>query len=97
MNKRKLYLKDSASVDADKQVILVNKFRKSPSHDNKDFKPLVRKTRRRARILRVTADKAYDDESNHKVIREEIKAESIIPQGTSISPYGGVRGSTGKE
>ena len=65
--KRKFFMKDSIVVDTDRQIILSNYSRIAPSHDNKDFKPLIKKTKKRVDILLVTADKGYDDESNHIV------------------------------
>lgn len=75
---RKSFMKDSITIDIDSQVILANKIRKSPRHDNIDFKSLVKKTKERTDIILVVADKGYDDESNHKLVRK-MKATSMIP------------------
>jgi len=76
--RRKFFMKDSIVVDTDRQIILSHYSRIGPSHDNRDFKPLIKKTRRRVDIILVTADKGYDDESNHKLVRS-MNATCIIP------------------
>ena len=76
--RRKHYTKNSIAVDADKQVIVAHRVRKGPKHDSKDAAPILRKTKR-LKPKGVSLDKAYDAEYIHKVIREELKAESQIP------------------
>ena len=47
-------------------------------HDNIDFKPIIKL----AEILPVsvvTADKGYDSEDNHQLVRETLHALSLIP------------------
>jgi hypothetical protein len=86
--KRRDYLKHSLSVDTDQQAIIAAKDRRSDAHDNIDFKPLVRKSRRVVRLKHVTADKGYDSEENHRFVREDIGAKSVIPlkwEGTPVS------------
>jgi len=78
MTKRKFFMKDSIVVDIDKQIILNHYSRIAPNHDNIEFKPLIKKTRKRVDIILVTADKGYDDESNHKLVRS-MNATCIIP------------------
>lgn len=62
-------------------IICTIKIRRGPGrHDNVDFKPLVE--RAAAAILPlsvVAADKGYDDEYNHVLVRERHKAYSVIP------------------
>ncbi len=76
--KRKFFIKDSIVVDTDRQIILSHYSRVGPSHDNRDFKPLIKKTKKRVDIVLVTADKGYDDESNH-VLVNSMNATCIIP------------------
>ena len=71
-------MKDSIVVDTDKQIILSHYSRIGPSHDNIEFKPLIKKARKRMDIVLVTADKGYDDESNHRLVRS-MNAACIIP------------------
>jgi len=75
---RRFFIKDSVVVDTDRQIILSNYSRIGPSHDNIDFKPLIRKTRKRVDIVLVTADKGYDDEKNHKLVHS-LNATCLIP------------------
>jgi len=75
---RKFFIKDSIVIDTGRQIILSNYSRIGPSHDNIDFKPLIRKTRKRVDIVLVTADKGYDDESNHKLVHS-MGSSCIIP------------------
>jgi hypothetical protein len=86
--RRRDYLKHSLSVDTDQQAIIAAKDRRSDAHDNIDFKPLVRKSRKVVRLKHVTADKGYDSEENHRFVREDIGAKSVIPlkwEGTPVS------------
>jgi len=76
--RRKFFMKDSIVVDTDKQIILSHYSRIGPSHDNIEFKPLIKKARKRMDIVLVTADKGYDDESNHRLVRS-MNAACIIP------------------
>jgi len=85
---RSYFIKDSIVVDTDRQIILANKTRRSPSHDNRDFKSLIRKVKRNVDIILVTADKAYDDESNHRLVRG-MNAVSIIPVRSKSSKVKG--------
>ena len=71
-------MKDTIVVDSDRQVILSHYSRIAPRHDNIEFKPLIRKTRKRVDIILVTADKGYDDESNHRLVHS-MNAACIIP------------------
>ncbi len=82
-SKIKNYIKLSTYVDLDKQIIISQKIRRSPAHDNKDFKPVVRKGKRildkaKKKIKSLDADKAYDAEENHELVVEELNAEDRI-------------------
>ena len=46
VTKRKFFMKDSIVVDTDRQIILSNYSRIGPSHDNIEFKPLIKKARK---------------------------------------------------
>ena len=63
------------------QIILCNiKIRRAPTrHDTIDFKPLVKRIANIIPLSVVTADKAYDSEDNHLLVREELYAFSVIP------------------
>jgi len=81
--KIKRYIKLSTYVDLDKQVIISQKIRRSPAHDNRDFKPVVRKGKKildkaKKKIKSLDADKGYDSEENHELVVEELEAEDRI-------------------
>ncbi len=48
-------------------------------HDNIDFRPIITKTSDILPLSVVTADKAYDSEENHVLVRELLHGFSIIP------------------
>lgn len=68
-----------------KQIIICKiKVRRAPTtrHDNNvDFKPIVTKSAAEIKPLSivVVADKGYDSEENHVLVRDDLKAYSIIP------------------
>ena len=47
--------------------------------DNRDFKPVLTKIAEILPLSVVTADKGYDSEANHLLVRKELHAFSIIP------------------
>ncbi|AFU57015.1 putative transposase IS4 family protein [Candidatus Nitrososphaera gargensis Ga9.2] len=59
-----------------KQVICTIKIRRAPRrHDNNvDFKPLVERAAAILPLSVVAADKGYDDEGNHVLVRERMHA-----------------------
>ena len=85
----KKYLKASAIVDTDLQLILTATFRKNLRHDIIDFKPLVRKANKITQILIVTADKGYDLEEIRKFVIEEIGAECQIAIKGEVGRHAG--------
>ena len=65
------------------QIVCTIKIRRAPPtrHDNVDFRPLITKI---AKILPlsvvvVVADREYDSEDNHLLVREDLHAFSVIP------------------
>ena len=54
--------------------------RRAPTrHDNIDFRPIITKTSEILPLSVVTADKAYDSDENHVLVRELLHGFSIIP------------------
>ena len=54
------------------------KIRRTPArHDNIDFRPLITKVSEILPLSVVTADKGYDSEDNHVLVREELHAFSV--------------------
>ncbi len=81
--KIKKYIKLTTYVDLDKQLIVSQKIRRSPAHDNRDFKPVVFKGKKilskaKKKIKSVDADKGYDAEENHRLVVEDLQAEDRI-------------------
>ena len=63
-----------------KQVICAIKIRRAPArHDNIDFQPIITRTSEiKPLSIPVVADKVYDNEENHVLVREDLKAYSSI-------------------
>ena len=78
--RRRKYIKVSLGADVLKQIICTVKIRRTPArHDNIDFRPLITKVSEILPLSVVTADKGYDSEDNHVLVREELHAFSVIP------------------
>jgi len=76
---RRSFLKTSISVDTSKKVILGWKISQKTDHDVKHAKTLIKQSNKSKKSECYVMDKGYDSEKIHALIREEIKAESIIP------------------
>ena len=77
---RRKYAKLSIGADVLQQIIYTIKIRRAPTrHDNIDFRPIITKTSEILPLSVVTADKAYDSEENHVLVRELLHGFSIIP------------------
>jgi len=77
--RRRKYTKLSIGADLLQQIICNIKIRRAPTrHDNIDFKPLVKRIANIIPLSVVTADKTYDSEDNHLLVRE-LHAFSVIP------------------
>ena len=95
---RKKYAKLSIGADVLKQIICKIKIRRAPSkHDNIDFKPIVKRISELRRLSVVVADKGYDSEENHVMVREKLKGFSIIPPRYENVPVWKTRGRYRKE
>jgi len=76
---RKKWIKLSIGADMIKQVICAIKIRRAPArHDNVDFQPIITRTSEIKPLSIAVADKGYDNEENHVLVREDLKAYSII-------------------
>jgi hypothetical protein len=78
---RKKYIKLSIGADVLQEIICTIKIRRAPTlHDNVDFRPVITKTSNMFPLsVAVAADKGYDTEENHALVREELHALSLIP------------------
>lgn len=79
-NLRRKYIKLSLGADLLKQIICTIKIRRAPTrHDNVDFRPLITKIAKILPLSVVVADRGYDSEDNHLLVREDLHAFSVIP------------------
>ena len=77
---RRKYIKLSLAADVLQQIICTIKIRRAPTrHDSIDFRPLITKISELVPLSVVTADKAYDSEKNHVLVRDVLHALSVIP------------------
>jgi hypothetical protein len=77
---RRKYAKLSIGADVLQQIICSIKIRRAPTrHDNMDFRPIMTRIAEILPLSVVTADKGYDSEDNHFLIRDGLHALSIIP------------------
>ncbi len=76
---RKSFLKTSIAVDSSNQVVIGFKISRNPVHDVKQAVPLLKQCQRFRRSNCFVLDKGYDSEALHKLIRNELGAESLIP------------------
>jgi hypothetical protein len=77
---RRKYAKLFIGADVLQQIICTIKIRRSPTrHDNVDFRRIIMRTSSTLPLSVVTADKGYDSEENHVLVRELLQGFSIIP------------------
>jgi Transposase DDE domain/Transposase domain (DUF772) len=67
------------AVDAGCHLIMAARVHIGSGSDSPDFKPLLKQSRRRARVKAVVADAGYDSERNHRIARLDMGVRSIIP------------------
>jgi hypothetical protein len=96
-DKYRKYLKSTISVDLDTQLIIGYKQRRGPANDNRDFPNVVRKTHKEVKASIYIADRGYDSERNHRLVREDLNAYSIIPPRNQNVPIYRTRGRYRKE
>ena len=80
MKRRTKYIKLSLGAEVLQQIIYTIKIRRAPvRHDSIDFRPLIIKISELVPLSVVTADKAYDSEDNHVLVRDILYVFSVIP------------------
>jgi hypothetical protein len=97
--RRKKYAKLSIGADVLQQIICSIKIRRAPTarHDSIDFKPIVTKISKIKSLSVVVADKAYDSEYNHVLVREKLNGFSVIPSRYENVPIWKTKGRYRKE
>ena len=75
---RRNYIKASLSVCTVSQCILAVKTRLGPRNDNIDFEWLATQSASLAKITHIVADKGYDSEANHRLVRQ-LGSKPMIP------------------
>jgi hypothetical protein len=75
----KKYPKMSNVVDNDTHLMLSAVIDEGPAVDQVEFKQAVAEAHGRCQFRQLIADKAYDSEENHRYLREELRADSVIP------------------
>src|SRR5215467_7875473 len=72
---RRKYAKLSIGADVLQQIICNIRIRRAPTrHDNVDFMPIITRTSNILPLSVVTADKGYDSEDNHQLVRDGLHA-----------------------
>lgn len=65
--------------DTHSHFILAARTSQGPQPDFGDFEPLLREAYARARLKAVAADAGFDSEANHRLARDELGIQSLIP------------------
>jgi hypothetical protein len=79
---RRKHAKLSIGADVLQKIICNSRIKRAPTrHDNIDFRPIITRTSNILPLSVVTADRGYDSEDNHRLVREDLHAFSIIPAG----------------
>lgn len=78
-NLSRKFLKSTISVELNTQLITAFKQRRGPANDNLDFPNIVKNTHKAIKADIYIADKGYDSEENHKIVRDSLNASCIIP------------------
>lgn len=76
---RESFLKTNISADTKSQSILACKISKTPVHDIKHARTLLKNTNRTRASSTYVMDKGYNSEDIHKLVREELGSKSVIP------------------
>lgn len=75
----KSHLKLTIGVETESQLVVSYKIRRGPASDYWDFPAVARRAASAVPLGTIVADRGYDSEANHELVREVLKADSIIP------------------
>lgn len=95
--KTKSFIKLTIGAELRTQLVTSIKLRRGPANDNRDFGPVVRRAHAIKPISLGIADKGFDAEKNHELLRDELHAMSIIPARYEDVPVWRTRGRYRKE
>jgi len=73
------HIKSSITVDTGNQIVVTSTSSKSQRNDILDFNELVTKASELVSIGYVVADKGYDSEASHRLVRRKLNARAVIP------------------
>ncbi|OPY31662.1 MAG: Transposase DDE domain protein [Methanoregula sp. PtaU1.Bin006] len=93
---RKHFLKTSIAVDTDQQLITGFMISKNRIHESQHALVLLKKCHKSLRSDCYVMDRGYDSEKMHRLIRDTLKADSVIPT-RSWSNTANIRGKYRKE
>ncbi len=72
------YMKQTLTVDTDRQVVISDLPTDEHGNDYPYFVPALNRTKRKVRIRTVIADRGYDSESNNRFVRYRLRANNDI-------------------
>jgi len=93
----KTHLKLTISVETQSQLITSHKIRRGPANDNRDFPIVARRAAEAVTLGTIVADRGYDSENNHRLVRETLNANTIIPTRNQDIPICRTHGKYRKE
>ena len=73
------HIKSSITVDTGNQIVVTSTSSKSQRNDILDFDELVTRASELVGIGYVVADKGYDSEASHRLVRRKLNARAVIP------------------
>jgi len=79
---RKAFMKLSVAVDTERLVLLGFSMSRTPVHEVLNAPAVLRQAYRHVHAPAYVMDKAYDAESIHRLVMEDLKAEALIPTRT---------------
>lgn len=75
---RDSYMKQTLTVDTDRQVVVSDLPAEEHGNDFPYFVPALKRAKRKVRIGTVIADRGYDSERNNRFVRYDLKARNLI-------------------